>query len=204
MEYEAIKNIAEAIKDMMVSVGLLVGGMWALLQFLTLRHDQHVKEQSILRFELEIEQVSVPDREGLFLSIVVRARNQGSRNTYLEYDSNDHLTVTPVSILADGTRRLGVPIKRVIMRGDHAIKRDVVLSGSYTDMPFFVSVPAPGLYVVRYYVEPNEEQRRNILRSGGIGEKDSIVISANKYVLVALKEHRPAEARAATPQGSIY
>jgi hypothetical protein len=46
-------------------------------------------------------------------------------------------------------------------------------------------------------------EAQTILRSGGIEEKDSIVISANKYVVVALKEHRPAEAKAAAPQVSI-
>jgi hypothetical protein len=184
MDLQTIKEIAGTIKDVMVSLGLLAGGFWAVLQFLTVRHDQRVKEQSVLCVELEVEQVSIPAREGFFLSIIVRVRNQGSRNTYLQYDSDDHLTVTGVNILDDGTRQLRVPIKRILMRRDKPIRTSSVLSGSYVDLPFFVAVPSSGLYVVRFYVNPNPEQRQHILRAGGVNPEDSIVISANKYVVV--------------------
>ena len=179
-----LKDIAETAKNFVESLALLGGGMWAVVQFLTVRHDQRLKQQSLLCIDLEIQQATLPEREGLFLSIVVRVRNQGTRNSYLQFDHDDHLTVTPVNFLTDGTRRLGDPIKRVLKRADKPIKATPVLSGGFVDLPFFVPVPAAGLYVVRFYVEPNVEQRRNILKAGGAGETDSIVISANRYVVV--------------------
>src|SRR4029077_2920130 len=151
------KNIAEAIKDMMVSVGLIAGGIWAVLQFLTVRHDQRVKEQSVLSMELDIQQASVPGREEIFLSIVVRVRNQGSRNSYLQYGRDDHLTVTAREISNDGTHSPGQRIERFLKRDGQRVDTSSVLSGSYVDLPFFVAVPAPGLYVVRFYIQPNKE-----------------------------------------------
>jgi hypothetical protein len=179
-----LEDIAETTKNFMESVALLGAGTWAVLQFLTLRHDQRVKEQSILCIDLEIKQATLPEREGLFLSILVKVKNQGTRNSYLQFNKDDHLTVTPVSFLEDGTRKLGDPIKRVVARAAGAVKAVPVLSGAFVELPFFVPIPARGLYAVRFYVEPNEEQRRTIVKAGGAGERDSIVISTNKYVVV--------------------
>jgi len=211
MDVESFKAIAEvlriateAIKNGMISVGLLAGGIWALLQFLTVRHDQRVKEQSVLSMDLDIRQTSLPGRPELCLSIVVQVRNQGSRNSYLQFGGHNHLTVTAMGIAADGTLHSGESVARFLKRPDGTpVDTSTVLAGSHVNLPFFVTVPAPGLYIVRFRVDPNPEQRKIISRAGGVDKTTSIVLSANQYFVVLPNEDRQTEANADPLQGAI-
>ena len=137
---------------------------------------------------LEVEQVTLPQRDDHFLNIVVRVRNAGTRNTYLSYDSDDHLTVTPVEVLEDGSRRLREPTKRILQRRSSKVNTNTILAGGEVELPFFVKVESIGLYHIRFYVKPNPHQRKIILKAGGVGESASIVISANMYFIVKPNE----------------
>lgn len=188
MPINQTKDIAAIAQAIMVSVGLFAGGVWAVFQFFAQRRDLILKEQSILRMVLEVEQVTLPERDDHFLNIVVRVRNAGTRNTYLSYDSDDHLTVTPVEVLEDGSRRLREPIKKILQRRSSKVNTNTILAGGEVELPFFVKVESIGLYHIRFYVKPNPHQRKIILKAGGVGESASIVISANMYFIVKPNE----------------
>ena len=198
MDITQTKDMAEIVQAIMVSLGLFAGGIWAVFQFFAQRRDLILKEQSILRMVLEVEQVTLPQRDDHFLNIVVRVRNAGTRNTYLSYDSDDHLTVTPVEVLEDGSRRVGEPIKRILQRRTSKVNTNTILAGGEVELPFFVKVESIGLYHIRFYVKPNPHQRKIIRRAGGVGESASIVISANMYFIV-----RPNEWLKSQPNKSL-
>ena len=134
--------------------------------------------------ELDIEQTSLPDSEDIYLDIVVRVKNEGTRNTFLQYDSDDHLTVTHVDIGEAGEIVRGEAIKRILKRGEKSVGTNTILAGSEIALPFFVKVPKTGLYHVRFYVRPNEHQLSVITKAGGAAKISAIVMSTNQYFIV--------------------
>src|SRR5207244_523960 len=120
-----------------------------------------------------------------YLLIRVTARNAGNVTTSLKYGEDNHLTVTPITIREDGTRDFGEAISRALRRSTGTkVDSDVLLPSAKIELPFWVPVPGPGLYVVRFYVNPTEDQRSAIMEVGHLNKTDTIVISANRYYIV--------------------
>jgi catechol 2,3-dioxygenase-like lactoylglutathione lyase family enzyme len=179
------KEVAEGIQAIVLSLAALAAGTWAVLAFAAQRYGFLLKRQPLIRLSLDVEQASLPGDPRIYLSIRVTARNAGNVTTSLKYSEDDHLTVTPITITEDGNRVLGKEISRILWRRDGTkVDSDVLLPSAKIELPFWVPVPGPGLYLVRFYVKPTEDQRLAIMEVGHLNKTDSIVISANRYYVV--------------------
>jgi hypothetical protein len=72
------RNLAEAVQAVLISIGVLLGGAWAVFAFLAQRYEWLVRRQPLIRLSLSIEQRTLPDDASLYLYIVVQAKNDGN------------------------------------------------------------------------------------------------------------------------------
>ena len=178
-------NISKSIQAVLISLGIFVGGCWALFAFIAQRNEWHIKRQPLIKLSLRVEQRLLPDDPRFYIHAVVEAKNEGNLVDYLHFTEHDHFSITHFHITDEGERFPVDQITRVLERSrNRRVDFVTLLPGSTVELPFWLLVPEPGLYHVRFYFRPNAQQISAFKAAGHLRENDSIVISVNKYFVV--------------------
>lgn len=119
MDHERLRDVCAAIQSVVVSVAVVVGGIWTLVTFDLL--EQRRKAQAELldltarldrqaAFEMALD--ATPMRAGRhhLLSVSAHMKNGGSKTVQLDFGSASPLLVYPVTIGEDGKVSLDEPV----------------------------------------------------------------------------------------------
>ena len=208
MDYEAFEALMGGIESLVVSVGLIVGGLWALISFKALREIAYRriqiekseverrkteaeirqielgnKQQAVLDISIEASQQSLPNDPARYVSAVVEIVNNGSRNTRLP-TSRDPFTVRTVELKEDGSFEFVEGRTYMVRRASNPMKPPpnvIVRAGGRERIPFFFRVDGPGLYLLTFRVTMDEKEQE-VAREEGFAYAGSWV--AKRYVIV--------------------
>ena len=182
---EEFESIAQGVQATLVSLGVILGGLWAVFVFLAQRHEWLVKRQPLIKLTLKVEQKCLPNDSNLYLYVIAQARNDGNSVDYIYYSQDDHLSLTRIELDEEGNRLPAERITRVLERSKgRKVNFNTILPGNVVELPFWVKVPKAGLYHVRFYFKPNNHQLKLLKAAGHLKSGDSVVISANQYFVV--------------------
>ena len=191
---DATIKFVESLESAIIIVGAIIGSSWAVFTFIAQRRNWLVKKQPLIKLNLRVEQRWLPDDPSFYLHIIVEATNDGNVVDYMHYSGDDHLSVTRYHIDAKGERVSTEKIVRVLeSTKGRKVNFNTLLPGSTVELPFWVRVTDPGLFHIRFYFLPNEQQLNAMKKAGHTLSGSSVVVSANKYYVVKPLEQCMAE-----------
>jgi hypothetical protein len=191
-DLETLKNITGAIQSIVLSIAIIIGGIWTAYTFSALRtrekaeadlkyeESERLRQTSVgLEIIIDARQEQLPSSEGHFISALVKLTNKGNRSMPLNL-RNQTLQVWKVDFDTDGSSAFsGTPLEQRNLVADSIVLRP----GTTVNYPFLVNVPERGFYVVSYLVKLDKDQLRIHIESGGPTGED-FYWPGNTYVLV--------------------
>jgi hypothetical protein len=182
-DHERFANIAGGVQNVVVAVGVIVGGVWAILSFGLLGQlqrsrleleslNRQLNEQAAIELDLEIVPLVVPKDAKRYLRVFVTAENKGNRRARLQLDKKPPLFVMSAAVQEDRTVSFGpaldfFPPPRRRDANAAFMGSKVVRAGTKEDLEFLVTVPNQGLYWVVFNVPVETEDLGPSRESGG-------------------------------------
>ncbi len=170
-DHERFKNILNGVQSLVLSVAVVVGGVWTLLVFDVLEQVERARaeldvlrkqaaQQPAMEVEIEAEEVYLEGGNRPYLSARVKIANVGTRNARLLYPPDRFpFAVIPVAFDAEGMqygKRIGAGLASS-KKPDVLSTGAVIRAGSAQIFPFFVALPGPGVYLLAYGVQVGTE-----------------------------------------------
>ena len=160
MDHERFRNMAAGFQSIVISLAVVVGGLWSAYTFGVLRtvEDAKAKIESLtapsLSITIDTDRVKAvsPNRIGLIVRI--RAENTGGQNLQLDLRENP-LNVALVEPGTDGhlhAKKTYQPIHYMDIRGesyDKSAAYGIEIKSKKT-LNYYIEVDEPGLYFVRF------------------------------------------------------
>jgi hypothetical protein len=131
--HEKFKDIAAGIQSYAIVVGVLIGGLWALYTFISLRTKEKAaaelhqfelrerdferinREQGVINIEIDAEQVSIPNDSGRNIKVNIQVKNLGNRN--LKIDLGDRaLAIARVQLEVQPDEEARLPTDKARLR----------------------------------------------------------------------------------------
>jgi len=161
-DHEKFKNILAGIQSLVISVAVVIGGVWTLITFNVL--DQVAKARaelevlqsrhSAIEIDIEASQVSLSDdqrKQCILASVVIK--NTGTQNAVLEFQRDGPMAVTPVTFDKNGAPVYGETV-RASIAGSNPRKTittgTFVRAGSRSHYRILVPVQKPGVYFLTF------------------------------------------------------
>jgi hypothetical protein len=187
------KNIHEVI----LSIAIIVGGIWTLVTFRTLRSKNKAEaelakieleietakkrlfEQAIIDIQINTKQEILEDKNDYVISIVAKFTNNGNRNTNLDFSSPFFIIVSCIDFDDNGNSYQNEYICQEAYNNSTMILR----AGATVEFPYFVKVKEKGLFVIELWLKLDEEERKidNAVR----GEKlDETYWTGSSYLMI--------------------
>ncbi len=193
MGVEFFATLMGGIESILVSLAVLLGGIWGLVSFRALREipfrraqiahleaelrktEEEIRQielsnrkQAILAISIHATQVSLPDDTQRYISVVVSIENRGSRNTRLP-TSRSPFVVRAVEV-DDGdaltfTQEQSYQVRRA-SDPRHPPPNIIVRAGGIERIPFFCAVSRTGLYLLTFHVSMTEREQEVAEREG--------------------------------------
>ena len=163
---EQMKNKTEAIKNIVVAVAVVIGGVWTLYTFWSLQSsnraaaeleelNSRIFRQPVLQIDFDIKQESLSNDPSNYISGYVNIKNIGKRNALIKFiNNNPPFTASEVTFDSAGGPVLGNKY------GQYPPKYAgySVRVGDTEKIPFFLRVGKSGLYFVDFEVQVSEHQ----------------------------------------------
>ncbi len=208
MDVEFFATLMSGIESILVSLAILLGGIWGLISFRSLREtafrraqighldaelrktEEEIRQielsnrkQAVLAISIHTTQVSLPDDTQRYISVVVSIENLGSRNARLP-TSRSPFTVRAVQV-DDGdalsfTQEQPYQVRRA-SDPRYPPPNIIVRAGGIERIPFFCKVGLPGLYLLTFHVSMTKEEQE-VAEQEGFSFAGSWV--AKEYIIV--------------------
>ncbi|HEY9046076.1 MAG TPA: hypothetical protein VIN08_09275 [Ohtaekwangia sp.] len=165
--YEGLKNITEIVHNVTVILALIVGAIWTLYTFSSLRARQKAKfdlfQQAVLDITIDCKQQHVDADDEDYIVAQIKIVNKGNRNTFLNFEKKPSLEIYKVRFDKDGISYL----EKLIEQKNVVYKSVVLRSGATCEIPVIVKIPSKGFYTLSFRVHLNEIEFGEHLNSGG-------------------------------------
>lgn len=197
-DLKVASDIASLIQNCLVSVAVIVGGVWTLFTFGALNMKKKAEAEladlqhrlsfkPLINISVDAEAHQAIDRDGFLISAVVRIENVGTRDTSLYFPANRRpFCARRVHARARGDVELGLIYETGLPFGDTSddfSRGAVVRAGARVELPFVVHVPETGVYLASFSVYPTVEDREFSV-SAGAESTSKITWTGRTYVLV--------------------
>jgi hypothetical protein len=176
MNHEQFKNTADGVQSIVLSVAVVVGGVWSAYTFGLLKtvDEAKAKLESItapsLSIHIETQQTASPATKKYGLIILVKIQNTGGKRIALDLTqpdpANGPLRVSLVETAANGAlvaKRSYSPFaySDMIQGESSFLASQNVQVKSTKEIAYFVELDAPGIYFVRFsapYSLPDKDE----------------------------------------------
>jgi hypothetical protein len=179
-DHEQFKNVTAGVQSTVITVAILLGGIWSFYTFSALGSVERAKaelfKQAIVDVEIEAKQEWLANDSSLYIFANVKVMNRGNRNASYMF-TGAKLTVTKSGFDQRGASLLGEKIAELPTIGNGVLR-----IGATRTAPVVVKVPTPGLYYLSFDM-PVTEADMQIYRQAG-GEGDKPVWSGQTYIIV--------------------
>jgi hypothetical protein len=175
-DFESLGKLAAAIQALVVSIGIVVGGAYALYTFLALHSAEVANEElaklrnSLLDLRIEATQDSMGSGQETYVRVVVSAENKGNRPIKLRLKDTPPLWLAKVAAFGtpeDPNLSLDRPIKSFIRIGpdnDDIIGEQIIRPTETYRYPGVFRVRDKGVYLVVFEATVQDENN-NVLRA---------------------------------------
>lgn len=172
-EHEKVKNIAQTIQSIVVSVAIVIGGGWTALEFYQLDRVEKAKadlqaqrnaadQKAVINISIEAENEKAAD--SAYIRVNVSLKNTGKKDAYMDY-STPVLSVTRVMLEKNGVIRYESQVKsQIYMPTDTLqighIPNAVIRGGETKDYPFIIPIKEPGIFLIRFVAKVSSQDKR--------------------------------------------
>ena len=187
-EHDKFRNILSGVQSLVVSMAVIVGGIWTLITFSVLGEvgkaraerseiEKRLHEQAQIVIQIQASHHLV-ENDKHCIAATVAITNTGERNVFLDY-GDPPFSVAQVTFDAQGKSHF----KTALTQPNLLSRSRVLRSGETVNYPFFVVVENTGMYVVQFRVPLPPDELPEHLGAGGPKGKISWVGST--YVNIA-------------------
>ena len=196
MNVEVFETLMNGVESLVVSLAVLGGGIWAVFKFTALgekaraqaelqRLQQLARAQAVIEISIDATQFTLPEDDSRYVSAVVEIRNNGTRNTRLEFPKDRKpFSVASVEIMQNGEMkflepdRYGTPVGTSL---EEESPSSIVRAAGVERIPFVFRVGTGGLFFLVFSVPVPQEEKE-------IAEKLGFKYGANwvgkKFIVV--------------------
>jgi hypothetical protein len=166
--FEAFKNLAAAIQSLIIALGVLVGGIWALYRFRTLktiekaqaeleRAKRELASRGILEVRLEASQLTSTDGFGGYIHLLMTLKNVGSGTEVIRW-SDSRIEAALVMRNEDDELNLEEPTPASALGLNSGLVFSTITPEATDYYAFIIPVQKPGIYLldVRLSGSPTE------------------------------------------------
>ena len=196
MNVEFFVTLMNGIESLVVSLAVLGGGIWAVFKFTALggkaraqaelqRIQQLARVQAVIEISIDATQITLPDDDSLYVSVVVEIRNNGTNNTRLEFAKDRKpFSVASVAIEQDGemefsvTNSCAIPVATALDEESPSI---LVRATGVERIPFVFRIGKVGLYLL-IFSAPVPQDEKKIAEKLGFEFKGNWV--GKKFIVV--------------------
>lgn len=196
-DHERFKNIAAGFQSWLVSLALLVGGVWTVYVFhfsLQIENsraqlsklNRELLESPKLEIDLQVAAMRSPSKQKRYFECHLVVKNVGTKGTSLIFGEHS-VVLSKVTVLDDGTAQWKVAQKLMVPTldttgGQGALKSLVALPGMTARTALLLAVDTPGLYVLSVQAKRSEAEVREAKLTGA--PNSDILWGAERYFLV--------------------
>jgi hypothetical protein len=166
MTFKDWADLASAIQSIAVSVAVVVGGGWALFQFLSLNSiakaraeleviKQSLKERGVFNLTIECQPIFSATKDGKWLLCTVHIENIGNGMDAINL-AQAKFSATPIMLENNKAKTLNNQI--IIGDSCQSIDSDatLIVPGEKYQMFFVLCLPNPGLYRLNFATEASK------------------------------------------------
>jgi len=172
-DHERFTNIASGIQNIVLTVAIVIGGLWTAFTFSTLKtkyksqaeitelelknartKDELAEKGAVIDIKLEAKQEILSDDEKYCIAVLAKLTNTGVKNTMVDLSQESPLTAYLIFFNEDGTSDR----VEVVTQGDYSLSSTVVRSGYTIQLPLFIKVRSKGLYVLKFRVRLDKNE----------------------------------------------
>jgi hypothetical protein len=203
---DSFLKVASGCQSVLVSLAILVGGVWTLYTFLSLKSiekarqeleqlshkravvDVHVKTEAIESAVGDYASMSPTRNPRWLIHVVVTVKNSGNNQAVLDL-SNDSLFLKKLRSATDAKATFSPAIRHFGLAGvSVAMRSVVVLPGSDQELHYVVDVEEPGMYLVEFRIPMDpaliSQYKADAINRGGTVLPE--VAGSRQYVLSAV------------------
>jgi hypothetical protein len=207
MDLTNFKDLAAGIQSIAISVAVVIGGIWAIYRFLSLRElgrarvelkrlQRALAERATLNISLSAHPHTDPNGNGYYIEVAASVSNVGNRTEILNWLEGGIYTA-PVIGQKMGNVIFGAWIET--KRGGRTRRISSTLAPSeVTVFSFLVPIVKPGLYYVVFSVSGSPEERKELQREHERVAKEIGMINWGADIYVRVVEAERAENESAT------
>jgi hypothetical protein len=189
--HERFKNLAAGIQSIILSIVVIIGGIWTVITFSILgtkeksmaelekeKTEQYRQANIGLDINIAAKQEQLIANKRYYISALVKITNKAIRNRFIDLNQAP-LEVSKVEFDENGSSILSYSLAQ-----KNVISESIVLrTGTSIEFPFLVEVSEKGFYILTLSVKLNKEELEAHKQSGG-PDKEEIYWSGDTYVLV--------------------
>lgn len=186
MSLEDFKNIADGVQSLIVSIGVLIGGAWALFRFRTLKDIEKARadleklkrdllERGHLKVQMEASQFDAPDGSVQYINIILTITNVGNRTEIIRW--LDSKVGAALVVRDDGSVRLGPEIRAQIISLYMNLSASTIDPGNTEQYGFLVPIENVGTYFLEPLIVGSPEEMTTTKK-----KVQSVGIQASEYV----------------------
>ena len=173
MDFTAFKDLAEGIQAIAIAVAVIIGGIWAVYRFWSLRElgraridlerlKKAMTERATINVSLSARPQISPDGKEYYIELAALVSNVGNRTEVFDWSEGGVYTA-PVVGQHEGNVILGDWIETQPLSWSPVISS--ALSPSETTVfAFLIPIPKPGIYHIAFYVSGTPEEREELKR----------------------------------------
>jgi len=174
MDIEHFKNLADGIQSIIIALGVLIGGGWALFRFRTLKDIEKAKadleklkrdllERGNLKIEMQASQFDASDGSVQYISITLVITNVGNRTEIIRW-SHSKIGAALIECAADGSMRLGGEIRAQVFSLYITLKASTIDPGNSEQYAALIPVEKTGTYFLESLIMGSPEETTTSLR----------------------------------------
>jgi hypothetical protein len=174
MTLQNLAHLSQAIQSIILSLGFVIGGIWALFRYrnlkelekanaelLTLR--KQLKERGAINVELSLKQLNNNPTEARFIEVKAKLNNMGNAVEILDWSKGGILSQkinddTPLDYEESEPRLT----KLTSLNGNY--KGTTLYPGSFHEFSFLIPAEEPGAYMVSFFVRSSPDEQTNLTK----------------------------------------
>jgi hypothetical protein len=198
MRFESFKNLADGIQALMIALGVLVGGVWALIRFWSLRSIETARAElekahrelvsrGFLEVQLHASQLNDAHRGTMYINLLLEIRNVGTGTEVIRWEDSK-ISAALVTLDEQGQVELSDGLTGSFLRiDDKPVVFSTISPKAKEYDSFIIPVVEPGIYLIDVDLcgSPTETAASAAdAKSAGV-EAETLTWGSNAYFQVA-------------------
>jgi hypothetical protein len=183
IDYENLKNLASVIQSLVVSIGLILGGIWTLLTFRIFalkdkaeaelqkikreisQIEQELSQSPVIQISMQAKQKDISQDSNRYIEVDVVVENKGNKAANIKLSDNTPLTIARVEVSSENKvseqTKNDIPIYYVEENIQTLVK--IKLRPGFSESYSFIArVDQPGIYLLTFKLPvPSEDKDLN-------------------------------------------